>query len=527
MPTLTAWPGVYVEELPSGVRTITGVATSVTAFVGRTLRGAVDEPIVCFSFADFERKCGGLWADSELGYAVYQFFLNGAGQAVVSRVIDTVSAASATLDYNGEGVFLLEAANPGAWGNSLRVSVDFGTSGTVSEPNDADSFHLTIDEIDTAVEATHGYERAVVTRESYPNVSIDPNSSRYVVTLLEQRSSLARVTAVTAVPATALDASTIAPDAAVPPLLAAVAFVDGDDGAASQVVATDFEGPIDRLELANIVNLVCVPPLDRDTETLADTWAYSLSWCEDHRAVLLIDPPAAWGGAQDAADLTSGFDAYRSANAAFYFPRLLAADPLQENLARPFAPSGAVAGLIARTDGARGIWKAPAGIEAALSGVSGFEFELTEDDSGIMNPRGVNALRNLSVVGPTVWGARTGRGADVMASEWKYLPVRRTALHIEESLQGGTRWAVFEPNDEPLWGQLRLSIGAFMHDLFRRDAFQGSTPREAYLVRCDSTTTTQADIDAGIVNILVGFAPLKPAEFVVLKFQQLAGQAGA
>ena len=194
---------------------------------------------------------------------------------------------------------------------------------------------------------------------------------------------------------------------------------------------------------------------------------------------------------------------------------------------RPFAPSGALAGVMARTDSARGVWKAPAGLEATLRGVTGFEFELTHGDSEILNPRGVNALRNLVPTGPTVWGARTGRGADVMASEWKYIPVRRLALYIEESLFRGTKWAVFEGNDEPLWGQIRLAIGSFIYDLLRQGAFHGSTPREAYLVRCDSTTTTQADIDAGIVNILVGFAPLKPAEFVVLKFQQLAGQAGA
>jgi hypothetical protein len=139
----------------------------------------------------------------------------------------------------------------------------------------------------------------------------------------------------------------------------------------------------------------------------------------------------------------------------------------------------------------------------------------------------VNALRSLSVVGPVVWGARTGRGADDMASEWKYLPVRRLALYIEESLFRGTRWAVFEPNDEGLWGQIRLSIGSFMQQLFRQGAFKGQKPSEAYLVRCDASTTTQADIDRGIVNVLVGFAPLKPAEFVVIKFQQIAGQAAS
>ena len=125
------------------------------------------------------------------------------------------------------------------------------------------------------------------------------------------------------------------------------------------------------------------------------------------------------------------------------------------------------------------------------------------------------------------WGARTLVGSDLMASQWKYVPVRRLALFIEESLFRGTQWVVFEPNDEPLWAQIRLNIGAFMQGLFREGAFQGSTPKDAYLVKCDSETTTQDDINKGIVNIVVGFAPLKPAEFVIIKIQQLAGQIEA
>ena len=139
----------------------------------------------------------------------------------------------------------------------------------------------------------------------------------------------------------------------------------------------------------------------------------------------------------------------------------------------------------------------------------------------------VNCLRSFPVNGRVVWGSRTLVGANQLASEWKYLPVRRTALYIEESLYRGTQWVVFEPNDEPLWSQIRMNVGAFMQDLFRQGAFQGASPREAYFVKCDGETTTQNDIDNGIVNILVGFAPLKPAEFVVIKLQQIAGQADA
>jgi hypothetical protein len=148
---------------------------------------------------------------------------------------------------------------------------------------------------------------------------------------------------------------------------------------------------------------------------------------------------------------------------------------------------------------------------------------MTDLQNGILNQVGLNCLRSFPVTGHVLWGARTLAGADALASEWKYVPVRRLALFLEESLYRGTQWVVFEPNDEPLWAQIRLNIGAFMQNLFRQGAFQGSSPRDAYFVKCDRETTTQNDIDRGIVNIIVGFAPLKPAEFVVIKIQQMAG----
>jgi hypothetical protein len=206
---------------------------------------------------------------------------------------------------------------------------------------------------------------------------------------------------------------------------------------------------------------------------------------------------------------------------------LLAQDPLQENRLAEYAPSGAVAGVIARTDGQRGVWKAPAGLDAGLRGVAALTVRMTDGENGVVNPQGVNGLRTFPTAGHVVWGARTLRGADQLASEWKYLPVRRLALFIEESLFRGTQWVVFEPNDEPLWAQIRLNVGAFMQNLFRQGAFQGASPRDAYFVKCDSETTNQNDIDLGIVNIHVGFAPLKPAEFVVIQIQQIAGQVQA
>jgi phage tail sheath protein FI len=243
--------------------------------------------------------------------------------------------------------------------------------------------------------------------------------------------------------------------------------------------------------------------------------------------MLLVDPPESAKDPGDISDaLENGLTISTAVkkNAALYFPRLRIPNPLKKNLLEEYVPSAAVAGVFARTDSQRGVWKAPAGLEAGLTGISELTYKLTDAENGRLNPLGINCLRTFPLIGPIVWGARTVDGADALASEWKYVPIRRLALFIEESLFRGTKWVVFEPNDEPLWAQIRLNIGSFMHQLFRQGAFQGKSPRDAYFVKCDAETTTQADRNLGIVNILVGFAPLKPAEFVVIKIQQIAGE---
>ena len=239
--------------------------------------------------------------------------------------------------------------------------------------------------------------------------------------------------------------------------------------------------------------------------------------------MLLIDPPSNWDSKKNAKSGVSTIGT-KSKNAALFFPRLRQPNPLRENQKEDFAPCGTVAGIFARTDVQRGVWKAPAGLDATLVGMPELGVPLTDAENGELNPLGINCLRIMPAVGPVIWGSRTLRGDDRLASEWKYIPVRRLALFIEESLYRGTQWVVFEPNDEPLWAQIRLNIGAFMHNLFRQGAFQGQTPRDAYFVKCDKETTTQDNINRGIVNIWVGFAPLKPAEFVIIKLQQMAGQ---
>ncbi len=279
------------------------------------------------------------------------------------------------------------------------------------------------------------------------------------------------------------------------------------------------------LEEVDLFNLLCLPAAAKlDATNAAAVYSEALAYCEEKRAFLLVDIPENIATPVAMQTWMSQNDTLRNKNAAVYFPRPMIPNPLNDNRLRNVGASGTLAGLFAKTDASRGVWKAPAGVEAKLVNVQDLGYVLTDPENGTLNPLGINCLRRFPIYGHVSWGARTLDGADQQASEWKYVPVRRLALFLEESLYRGTKWVVFEPNDEPLWAQIRLNVGAFMHNLFRQGAFQGKTPREAYLVKCDKETTTQNDIDLGIVNILVGFAPLKPAEFVIIKIQQLAGQ---
>jgi uncharacterized protein len=538
MPQALTYPGVYVEEVPSAVRTITGVPTSITAFVGRAWKGPLDTPVKVNSFADYERVFGGLWRSSTMSYAVLQFFANGGGQALIVRVATRTgagAAGAATIDLNGGNT--LAAASPGTWGRNLWASVDH----SVKTPTDTNLFNLRIlDEPDPAKAADVLKRGGSGASEVFLNVSRDAASPRFVTKVLAQQSQLVRVTGV----------GSSRPAATATPIQAGAA--SGSDGvgtttanqAAAEIDGTSSTGTgLFALAKADIFNLLCIPPLTTAASaselptTVADvpmaTWTSAANICKERRAMLLIDAPAGWtvGHATAAAGIGS-FSAVERSYAAMYFPRLQLSDPLQDGNVDDFAPCGAVAGVISRTDAERGVWKAPAGLDASLRGVIGTTINatpasLTDEENGDLNPLGLNSIRTFPNIGHVVWGARTLEGSDILASQWKYVSVRRLALYIEESLFRGTKWVVFEPNDEPLWAQIRLNVGAFMHGLFRQGAFQGTSPREAYLVKCDRETTTQDDINRGVVNILVGFAPLKPAEFVVIRIQQLAGQVQA
>ena len=292
----------------------------------------------------------------------------------------------------------------------------------------------------------------------------------------------------------------------------------GSDG--GKPASADYDtayGIIDKeVDLFNL--MVLTPDASVSVQSL---YANASVFCRNRRAFLLMDPPDAWTDAQIA---STGVNALRPGlvkdYSAVFFPQIT----IDENgLKKNIGPSGAIAGLCARTDSTRGVWKAAAGTEADLRGVIGLKQRFSDGENGVLNPRAVNTIR-IFPNGIVNWGARTMDGDDGFASEYKYIPIRRLALFIEESLYRGLKWVVFEPNDEPLYAQIRLNVGAFMHNLFRQGAFQGQKPKDAYFVKCDTETTTQNDRNLGIVNIWVGFAPLKPAEFVILYLQQMAGQ---
>ncbi|MGB8385053.1 MAG: phage tail sheath C-terminal domain-containing protein, partial [Dermatophilaceae bacterium] len=358
------------------------------------------------------------------------------------------------------------------------------------------------------------------TRETLRNLVVIAGHERNVKDVLTEESQLVRVVGDDPAPA--------APPAATPPDAPVPVATKGADGAPLVVASYIGDGleaahqGLWALDGADLFNLLCIPPPTREQDTDKQVYASALAYCVDRRAMLLVDPPDALTLANPSAqpnDLNLSGQAAR--NAALYFPRLIQTDPTAGGRRQDFVPCGAVAGVMARTDATRGVWKAPAGIDATLAG-SDLKLTLTNDENGQLNPLGVNCLRSFPIIGKVVWGARTMRGADQLADEYKYVPVRRLALYIEESLFRGTQWVVFEPNDEPLWAQIRLNVGAFMQGLFRQGAFEGASPRDSYFVKCDAETTTVNDRNLGRVNILVGFAPLRPAEFVILQIQQIA-----
>ena len=642
MPVQPTYPGVYVEEIPSGVRTITGVSTSVAAFIGYFKRGPMDEAVQIFSMGDFEREFGGLHELSEASYAIQQFFLNGGTQAYVVRVAaGSPQSSGASIGHSSMSdseALNISATNEGTWGDNIGIKIDhdvpyegefnmvvteYGDSkvalrqerflnlsmsvakamindpnsgskliwinatgdnppaangnGTISGEHEEATVDVIASEPELKIKIGDVEETIIIVRPE-PEPGTDNTFS--LSNIAEALQNAIRI----AVPGNPSFANAIVNVANNRLQIVAgetpesrITFSLGRNAAASQLLLTEnaivnsseyslgngtnigtaqLSGPggidgllpdedallgggiptnkkgIYALEDADMFNILCIPrtamtslesdaPIDQNQAVKVIGTAES--YCEQKRAFFVIDTP-------QHIDLPSEIKTWREEvnlrgkNAALYFPRLNITDPLSDFRIKSIGACGTIAGLYSTMDSNRGVWKAPAGTEARLRNVANLTYTLSDRENGDLNPLAINCLRNLPVYGNVCWGARTLEGADANPSDWKYISVRRLALFLEESLFRGTQWVVFEPNDEPLWAQIRLNVGAFMNNLFKQGAFQGNSPRGAYLVKCNKETTTQNDINLGIVNIVVGFAPLKPAEFVFIKIQQLAGQ---
>lgn len=632
MSVQTTYPGVYIREQKSGNATITGVSTSVTAFVGAARKGPGDTPVRLSSYASYLRQFGDPMSTAQpMGHAVGHFFANGGSQAIIVRALGSGAAAasSALSAVNGLTV-AVSARSRGAWANGTgagtpaQAGLFVEVVPAVDYP--ADRFTLVITEWASGVQ---GGPASVTTKETWAELTMAPASTRYVGTVLGASNLVTATVTGTAAPAPSAGISTgaLSPanvsvsgkalrlsvdqgpamdyvlfpgesppqshtlvevrdhinapgsvwpvqasisgggrlvltsktsdlnsavvvgligtnDASAdlglgvarggaevsaagpyrPAIAVPAALANGSDGStvgAAQIVsATPGQGML-ALTVLDFprFNMLCLPGV-----TTADTASVNiaLDYCRRQNAFFVIDPQPALNPAQ--LKMASNLLRAQGAHGAVYWPRLVTAEAGPDG----FGASGAVTGVMARTDATRGIWKAPAGVEAGVGGILGLTAPTDDDVSGDLNPLGINVLRTFPGVGTVVWGARTLAGSDVLQSDSKYVPVRRLTDYLSASLYLGTQFAVFEPNDPDLWAQLRLAVGGFMRGLFRQGAFQQSERRaesDSFFVICDSSVNPQTEIDSGRVNVVVGFAPLKPAEFVLITITQLS-QAG-
>jgi phage tail sheath protein FI len=517
-----AHPGVSLPAL--GAHPIAAAPTSTAAFVGWAPQGSTAAAVLVSSAQEYATLFGGLTRNNGgpnyLGYAVGQFFDNGGTQAYIVRVVwdgtlatpvSPAPAVAATASVTAGGSLGLFAGNPGQWANAVWIRV-------ILPPGDPAAFTVQV------------LDPSGLVLENFAGLSVEPANPAYVVTTINAGSRY-----VTFVDPSRPGAAIAPPAAPSATASGGVALAGGADGEVLLPAGNgDFERALGANPLAthgihlldNVegLGLLCVPG-ETDAATIANLQAYSVS----RRAFYLVDCPQAAtiaglsatgpAGTGPAVGLTGA----NASNSAYYFPWVLAPDPLANGAPTLFPPSGFVAGIYAATDASRGVWKAPAGLEASLEGALGLAANPTDAETVALGALAVNCLRNLPVYNSIVWGARTLQGADGAGSQWKYVPVRRLALYVESSLQQGTQWVVFEPNAPPLWGQIRLGVGAFLQGLFLQGALQGTTPQQAYFVKCDAENNPPSSVAQGIVNINVGFAPLFPAEFLVIQIQQWSG----
>jgi hypothetical protein len=569
MPVTPTFPGIYIDEIQSSAHTITAAPTSIAVFVGYThpfKTKVFNKPVEIFSFSDYEREFGGFFSSlafdaessrfGDVAEAVNQFFLNGGSDAYVVGLkpqfngtdIDPLKIQIGPLTFVPREITDDQ--------HQLTVSISNLTS--ISSPPSSPPADDTCDvTITFGPPAKSPLEGLGVSVETYRQVNLNPTLStgkpnpnyigNQIGTAQKPVSGLVTVSVTgggflqngtKSLPANP-NPSNSSYTAGLPKIFKSSDFIKS---------AFEVNTGLDKVA---IFNLLVVPGV-----TDSSVMAAASIFCERKRSFLIMDPPqrdSADGSGEPAPHAPDtvnslpliqetmegvspiGETIEKNKNAALFFPYLKSNDPVTGLANDPTAPtlqpyeippSGTVAGIFARTDLDRGVWKAPAGLETTLVNVTDVvdRGRMNDQRQGVLNQLGVNCIRNFPNIGPVVFGSRTSVSDNPSFQQWKYVPVRRMALFLEQTLYANLGWVVFEPNDEPLWTAIRNSIEAFMLGLFRQGAFQGDTPSQAFQVKCDAQTTTQADIDNGIVNIVVAFAPLKPAEFVIIKIAQLAGQ---
>lgn len=573
MPINLTYPGVYAEVIPSQTRSVIAAATSNAAVIDWFYKGPINTAVAITSLSQFNSVFGGVHQRSEGSYAVQQFFLNGGSFIWVVRIVPgggtaqssppSTSAMTAvaelsipTLPFDS---YYIEAANPGSWGNSIAIQI---TQPTGSPPP-------TVYTVTVGLVASSGVFSAV---ETYYNVSFDAGDPHNAANVINPTSQYVTITTNAPSPPSSPPDTWLSPPQSPPsppsPVQWTVRLSGGMDGTWS---ATDFANQLSEqltpgppgtpgmvtaaldLIAPQVFNILLIPGAAL-LQNPSLVFTAALSYCEANRAFFIFDPPPpsaissnsvqCWwsscgSGPLTYIDTSSDLIGFAEGNlgtnpatytgqdncwAALYFPWLTIADPANSYRPRLVAPSGTVAGLFAANDAAVGVWKAPAGTGAQLQGAT-LASVLTDTDSGIMNPLGLNALRSFPIYGNLIWGARTLAGADPLESQFKYINVLRLCNFIEQSLLQSLKWAVFEPNAAPLWSSITLEVTSFMAGLFGQGAFQGQTAKQAYFVQCDGTTTTQQDILAGVLNLVVGFAPVYPAEFIVLQLELQGSQS--
>jgi len=519
MPVTPTFPGIYIQELPSTSHTISAAATNIAVIIGythplKTDPALFNKPVLIFGPTDYQRQFGGAFRSEafagaaadfgDMAQAVNQFFTNGGSQAyVVGLSPHNASIARSTLTIAGV-IFTAREITDATNVMTITIRPVDPISPPSSEVGD--------------IIITYGPPSGAGTvTETYRRVSLDStDNTNYIEKRIGTAANPISALITVRVNSPGSFSDTTMP---FPPSLPGNTVIFA---AADFIAAMAQDSDLDKLP---IFNLMVIPGV-----TNTAVMSTALAFCELKRAFLIMDPPLADTAETIGTTVAGPPGIPQGPNAALYFPYLASPDPISGAPTNPagqvneIPPSPTVAGIFAATDVSRGVWKAPAGFQATTKNTTGVveRGRMTDQRQGLLNPIGVNCLRDFPNIGTVVFGARTT--VTLTDEQWRYVPVRRMALFLEQTFYANLKWVVFEPNADPLWAAIRMSINAFMLGLFNQGAFQGDTPSKAFKVSCDSQTTTQADIDNGIVNILVAFAPLKPAEFVIITISQIAGQ---